>query len=334
MSTPSSVENLASQLNLSIQTEPMSLESYSASADAIAPVISIAESKGVLTLRGEQRITFLQGQSCCDSNVLDKQEATFGAFCNLKGRVISNFFAINDDSECHLIMDRVIVPKLKEHLQKYAVFSRVELIDNSETLTVLCLCAAKKAEMTEEASNVTFTSASTAGLLSATSDNLTLGFYLVKQESLLNDVQQLIIPSLPANHYWASESVLDQFFIMSQIAWISEATFELLLPQLIGLEVLNGLSFSKGCYTGQEIIARMKYRGQLKRSMQLVQIEGANELTLGSTFNSESKKNIGHIINAVKAGTDKQLALVSIEIEQQNIQNVLINDQRSAVTFL
>lgn len=333
MSTPSLLEQLASQLNLPLQTELLSFETLTSNSQANRSVVSLMHSQGVLTLIGEQRLTFLQGQSCCDSKVLAENQGTFGAFCNLKGRVISNFFAINDDHACHLIMNRTLVPRLKEHLQKYAVFSRVELIDNSDQLSVFGCCATQAPDIAEE-SPVTFHCQPTPDVLSASSDALNLGWYLVKNDSLNTDIATKVIPQLPKDYHWVTEPVFSQYLMMNKLAWVTEATYELLLPQLIDLERLNGLSFTKGCYTGQEIIARMKYRGQLKRSMQLMHANSEAPLTAGCTFNSDEKKNVGHIINAIRCSGTEQLALVSVETEQLNQQHFSINDQPFSAQFL
>lgn len=83
--------------------------------------------KGILTITGEQRLKFLQGQATCDTSKITTDKASYGAFCNLKGRAIANFLAYDDGTSSHLIMHQGLIPSLIDHLTKFAVFFRVTL---------------------------------------------------------------------------------------------------------------------------------------------------------------------------------------------------------------
>ena len=98
---------------------------------------TLCASKGVLTITGEQRLKFLQGQVTCDTSKITLEKASFGAFCSLKGRVIANFLAFDNDQSTHLIMSQDLIDDLITHLTKYAVFSKVTLTNASNELFVL-----------------------------------------------------------------------------------------------------------------------------------------------------------------------------------------------------
>lgn len=277
---------------------------------------TLCTTKGVLTITGEQRLKFLQGQTTADCTKITKELASYGAFCNLKGRVIANFLAFDDEESTHLIMHQSLIPGLIEHLTKFAVFFRVTLTDSSDETLII------GEHLAEGHSQPT---------LSIVHSTLQTTIRLDSQRTLsvipLSEFSEGQIQA-PLN----SERVWNVSDIQHRIAWISQQTSEQFLPQLLGLEELGGLSFEKGCYTGQEIIARMKYRGQLKRHMQGVEIQ-VNDLTtdrmkmlsIGSKLNTAEKNNVGQLINTEIR--EKQLiALVTLEEEFQAATQFQINE--------
>jgi folate-binding protein YgfZ len=93
------------------------------------------------------------------------------------------------------------------------------------------------------------------------------------------------------------------------------------LPQEINLEHLNGLSFEKGCYPGQEIIARVKYRGKVKRSLKRYRINKSEPIEVGSKLINGDQKSIGTVIDSIAILPDHQqlLAVVNIDCEEVRI---------------
>ena len=274
---------------------------------------TLCASKGVLTITGEQRLKFLQGQVTCDTSKITLEKASFGAFCSLKGRVIANFLAFDDDQSTHLIMSQDLIDDLIAHLTKYAVFSRVTLTNASNELFVL---GSNTPSASSESLSVTNTTDST-------------------QLSISND-RCLIITSadnafkqLKTEEQLTNEQCWNELDIWDHISWISKETSDVFLPQLLGLEEKEGLSFNKGCYTGQEIIARMKYRGQLKRQLFLVELSSEEkiEVSEGTKIDSEDKKNIGQIVN-IQSYSDGHIALIKLENDYISNTVFLVNGSK------
>ena len=274
---------------------------------------TLCASKGVLTITGEQRLKFLQGQVTCDTSKITLEKASFGAFCSLKGRVIANFLAFDDDQSTHLIMSQDLIDDLIAHLTKYAVFSRVTLTNASNELFVL---GSNTPSASSESLSVTNTTDST-------------------QLSISND-RCLIITSadnafkqLKTEEQLTNEQCWNELDIWDHISWISKETSDVFLPQLLGLEEKEGLSFNKGCYTGQEIIARMKYRGQLKRQLFLVELSSEEkiEVSEGTKIDSEDKKNIGQIVN-IQSYSDGHIALITLENDYISNTVFLVNGSK------
>ncbi|MFC3149569.1 YgfZ/GcvT domain-containing protein [Litoribrevibacter euphylliae] len=297
-----------------------SLTNDSMSSGTNGSCSTFCTSKGILTITGEQRLKFLQGQTTCDTSKISKEKASYGAFCNLKGRSIANFLAYDDGTSCHLIMHQGLITPLIDHLTKFAVFFRVTLTNNDQLLI---------------SGQLNIPSLELSPLLVESKDNQT--------HIQISPTRTLTVSSL--DHFTAtlitsplcSEAVWNEKDLEEGIAWITPSTSEAFLPQLLGLEEIDGLSFSKGCYTGQEIIARMKYRGQLKRHLQLAQLtpkEGLEvNLPPGAKLNSQEKSNIGQVIN-LENRSQGFLALLSLEDDFTAINECLIEQKPFEINIM
>lgn len=274
-----------------------------------APSMTLCANKSVLSITGEQRLKFLQGQATCDTTEINEQQARFGAFCNLKGRVIANFLAYDDAQSTHLIMSEDLVAPLIAHLTKFAVFFRVTLTENEDTVV-----------LGEQ------TGSNDLSFMSVTSQDTSLTINVADNRRLHVTTADNAIKLLTNADQLSNESSWNIKDIQNRIAWTNAQTSEEFLPQLLGLEEIKGLSFSKGCYTGQEIIARMKYRGQLKRELQQVQIitENAAPLSEGTKIDAPEKKNVGQIITAL-ASANTYTALITLENDYKDTEDFIIN---------
>jgi len=285
---------------------------------------ALLTTKGLLKITGEQRLKFLQGQSTFDSTTLTPEQASYGAFCNLKGRAIVNFLAYDDGTSSYLIMHQSLITELIEHLTKFAVFFRVTL---------------------EQASSLLVT-----GLLHENNETHFLKSDIDEQEVriAIEASRTLIITNVDSvkatsnETDWISESDWNLLDMAQGIAWTSKSTREEFLPQLLGLEEIEGLSFNKGCYTGQEIIARMKYRGQLKRHLRYAELTPiaqedidlpSLQQSVGIKISSNDKKNAGQIINC-EVLESKVFALLTLEDESLDAEEIKIGEKVFKIKLL
>ncbi|GIZ11134.1 folate-binding protein YgfZ [Pseudomonas sp. NCCP-436] len=237
---------------------------------ADSPYFTLLDHEGLLAVRGTDAAKFLQGQLTCNLNYLSETQSSLGARCTPKGRMISSFRIMPAEDGYLLAMDRELVAAQLADLQKYAVFSKSKLTD-------------------ETADWVRF------GLAGADAALLQLGLKLDQKADSLARADQLIAVRLSDGRaeLWApsSESVRLQETLATQlpqaamndwllaqiragIGQVFASTRELFIPQMINLQALGGVSFKKGCYTGQEIVARMQYLGKLKRRLYRLGLDG------------------------------------------------------------
>ncbi len=214
---------------------------------------------GFLKITGIDAKKFLQGQLTCNLDEINSSQSRKGAHCNPKGRIISFFHLFLFNNDYYLQMPRELIPLAMQALQKYAVFFKVKLIDASDTLKQLGYLGDAlpntPEHINEQFSHDTFVVIRLAGEPAR--------YQFIGEEAAIDTLKnQFNIPLRDFNDWKALD-------ITHKIPAIYPETSEKFLPHDLGLPELHAVSFNKGCYTGQEIIARMQYRGKLKNHLRL-----------------------------------------------------------------
>ncbi|AIS16736.1 aminomethyltransferase [Pseudomonas rhizosphaerae] len=236
--------------------------------------------EGVLAVRGSDASKFLQGQLTCNLNYLDEHTASLGARCTQKGRMQSSFRILLQGDGCVLAMARGLLEAQLADLKKYAVFSKSKLTDESDAW-------------------VRFGVQHGDGALAALGLQLPLETDAVVRHGALIAVRvsparaELWAPAEQAENLAArlaeqlAQGSLDDWLlgqIRAGIGQVLEPTRELFIPQMLNLQAVGGVSFKKGCYTGQEIVARMQYLGKLKRRLYHVRLSGSTRPEPGTAL--------------------------------------------------
>ncbi|WP_367256258.1 folate-binding protein YgfZ [Pseudomonas sp. stari2] len=263
--------------------------------------------EGVLAVRGADAGKFLQGQLTCNINYLSDDRASLGARCTQKGRMQSSFrIVLEGDGVLLAMAGELLEPQLAD-LKKYAVFSKSKLTDESASWVRFGLEHGDAA-------------LSSLGLeLPADTDSV------VRHEGLIAirvspDRAELWAPADQADAIKGklsaqlTEAKLNQWLlgqIRAGIGQVMPSTRELFIPQMLNLQAVGGVSFKKGCYTGQEIVARMQYLGKLKRRLYRVQLD-ASELPEPGTplFAPSHGSSIGEVVLAARA--EKNIELLAV----------------------
>jgi folate-binding protein YgfZ len=219
--------------------------------------------EGVLAVRGPDASKFLQGQLTCNLNYLDAEHSSLGARCTPKGRMQSSFRIFPQGDGFVLAMHKALVQTQLADLAKFAVFSKSKLIDETAQWVRFGLSDGDAALQS-------------LGLdLAQTADSLTQGHGLIAVR-LSDGRAELWAQAAEAETVHARltaqlrEAPIDAWVLAQIRAGIGQVvgeTRELFIPQMINLQAVGGVSFKKGCYTGQEIVARMQYLGKLKRRL-------------------------------------------------------------------
>jgi hypothetical protein len=214
-----------------------------------------------LAINGKDAKTFMQGYTTCDIDNLSTSN-NLGALCNLQGRMVSNFRIAETNDGLMLRMHKSRIADTLAFLSKYIVFSKAKLIDSSD----LWHCYGVINDKPE------------GQICLRVSDN---------RHELWSDTE---LPAETDDLPWQQQDCLDG------LAWIETTTAEQYLPQMFNLHNLEAIDFNKGCYLGQEIVARAQYLGDLKRSLHTTQSD--KKLEVGEEL-QVSNRPIGKIVACV-----------------------------------
>lgn len=214
----------------------------------------------IIRVTGNDATTFLQGQITCDVKQLDDTPSLPGAFCDPKGRMIATFWVWRDGDAFFLILPKNNRDNFITKIAKFAAFSNVEItaIDEQQVFGVIGPC----------------------------------GDYAVK---LPGDIERyfLIADTLKTNE---DNTLWHAANIATGLCDIDISTSGLFTPQMINLEKFEGVSFTKGCFVGQEIIARTQHLGKLKRHLQTLTADEPLTINAGDKITNEKNENIGTVV--------------------------------------
>ncbi|TBU99861.1 folate-binding protein YgfZ [Stutzerimonas kirkiae] len=274
--------------------------------------------EGVLAVRGPDASKFLQGQLTCNISYLTSEQASLGARCTSKGRMQSSFRICSHEDGYLLAMARELLEAQQADLGKYAVFSKCELSDESGYWTRhgLFACTAQLAALGLSAPDRDNQVVRSEGLIAIGLGGMRVELWAspARAEQVAATLQT--VASAPLNDWLLAQ-------IRAGVGQVFAQTRELFIPQMINLQAVGGVSFKKGCYTGQEIVARMQYLGKLKRRLQRLRsdVPGHELPAPGSElFSPVHDSSVGEVV--VSASDAEGFELLAV------LQENAVNDGR------
>ena len=268
---------------------------------------------GLVRFHGEDAVKFLQGQTTCDLDKLTDDKAIYGAFCNPKGRIKTTFLVLKGwDDDLFMLMDSSQCDYLQSELAPYMAFFKAEYEIVSDDFTLLAVADKTKSVVEEPATDF---------LVSRHDEAIAIHLPArhprqieIRKTEELNDAEYSKDDSL-AWHLWN---------ITDGLVWVNVQTREAFLPHDVNLPTLGGVDFEKGCYTGQEIVARMHYRGDPKYGRAVLIMDKAlQELpsTVSQVSTDGKRSKVGQMIDFVATSDDQTFALVTIKKDIINQQH-------------
>lgn len=287
------------------------------------PLASPLSGYSILAISGNDRHAFLHGQFINDLNLIERPAAQLSAWCNPKGQLITNFLIINTGISYLLLFKQDLKEFVQKRLGMFIMRSAVTIEDISDSSPLIGLANTK--DLASLASNIP----TNAGEVHAIEGLIIIchpdnsGRYLVTGsiEALTNK-----LPEFSKSLTMTSSSIWGLLDILAGLPWITSSTQEQFLPQMLNLDALKGLSYEKGCYPGQEVIARLHYRGEVKKRLQI--IKSKVELNIGSNiYQQESENKVGTIINTASHPDGSYYAHAVIELDKLNEKLVSNNKE-------
>lgn len=252
-----------------------------------------------LQISGPDAERFLQGQFSNNINELADGMASYGACCNAKGRMVANFLIANIKGCYWLILPTDSAALLQQHLQKYKVFFKADIVDMDEDYQLQFDC----------------------------NEGTTLSVERAAEQIIIQLAThcRIIVSPRQDDQKATPSSAWQGQRLSAGIHFITAKQSEQWIPQQLNWHLLAGVSFNKGCYTGQEIVARMQYLGKSKKNMGLYQSDAP--LSVGEQLFDANGKAIAEILDQQQDDDGKLLVLAVVSAE--TLPDTLFADQNS-----
>ncbi|MET0052256.1 MAG: folate-binding protein YgfZ [Candidatus Thiodiazotropha sp.] len=299
------------------------------SGDEMNCVLSDLSHYGLIRVTGADAETFLQGQLTNDVRLVSETHSNLAGWCNAKGRMIANFRCFKRDGDYYLQTPGEHIPVVLKRLGMYVLRAQVSLTDASDDLMRFGLTGngaesilASGFENLPDAVNGIVQSGEMTliRLAGATSRFEIIGPAQALQ-TLWQQAETQAVVATP--DFWALQE------IRAGVPTVFEETREAFVPQMMNMQLVDGVSFTKGCYTGQEVVARMQYLGTLKRRMYLAHVDSATAPKPGdelSSSESTSGQGAGKVVDARASGNGYDLLAV-IEVASAQSGDVRLGDE-------
>jgi len=254
---------------------------------------------GLIHFSGEDAHTFLQRQLTCDVKKNKPGVAQYGGYCNPKGRLLASFLLWQNEGYL-MQLPASLCASIQKRLSLFVLRANVQLTVNSNSLIRIGVAGKNARMLAEEISGVKFDP--DRRLTITHNEQVSILCHTPNRYELLTNIEYA--PTLWAylrkNAIPAGATCWDWLEVQSGIPVILPATQEQFIPQMVNLDAIEGVSFQKGCYPGQEIVARTQYLGKIKRRMYLASISTNAPVTAGDELFSTVMpgQSCGKIVNA------------------------------------
>ena len=235
----------------------------------VTPVVSTHTGWALLRVSGADAVGFLHGQLSSDVKALRRGEGQYWSYNSPKGRMLANgvlWRAPSADDVIMMLVAADLGEAIRRRLAMFVLRARVQVDDVTEGRVLLGLAGAGAAQAVREALGVVVPAAPTAATFGdeATLFALPDGRYVLVAAA----PQGAIVQAALARHASIVDADVWRWLgIAAGVPWIGAATTDQFVAQMVNWDTLGGVSFRKGCYPGQEIVARMQYLGRLKERL-------------------------------------------------------------------
>ncbi|MGY8815046.1 MAG: CAF17-like 4Fe-4S cluster assembly/insertion protein YgfZ [Gammaproteobacteria bacterium] len=283
-------------------------------------IISTLYHIGILEVNGDDSSNFLQSQLTSDINKVDDKSWQFSAWCNPQGRIISNFILYRSNKTYYLLLPISLVEAVRKRLSMYIFRSKVSVTNKSNDMSSY---------------GVYSKDMSTIENLPGLKDNF-INIDISDNHYQRNIIIPLQSTSIEAGLTSSDITTIDNITWQTMdvnvgIPWITMNTTETTIPQELDLNKLDGLSLNKGCFPGQEIIARLHYRGKVKHGLFMGEIQHSDYIPHeGEKLYAENGKELcGTILNIVSNKNGHMQILAVVNLMKNNLETYYLENNNT-----
>ncbi len=275
------------------------------------PLLSL----GIVSISGTDAQSFANGQFTTDCTEITDKLSQFSGWCDPKGRILFLFTLYTEGTNLYVVLPKTQIPDFIRRLQMYVMRADVQLDDVSSAYAIFGICGAAG---TDELPTFDLKQPWDAALQTDSSVIIRHGpgearFIVIGTDvSAVERWQTMSVPVVGEGAWTALEC-------FAGLPRLYKQTSGMFLPQQLNLDQLNALSFSKGCYPGQEIIARLKYRGEVKKRLMVATCESNEMLAPGTPVRApDDTRTVGHILYAQPVNRSRSVVSAIVEIGATN----------------
>ncbi len=273
---------------------------------------------GVIDVAGDDAATFLHSQLTNDIEHLDAASARLSGYCSPKGRLLGSFLAWRAGHAVRLLVSKDVQPAVQKRLSMFVLRAKAKLTDASDTLAVVGFAGDVRDALSgifdALPDGVHVKVDGPAGTLIRVPDAAGRKRYLwIGPRAEVDARVAALGGTLPV----VSPAVWDWLDVRAGEPRITQPAVEQFVPQMVNFDVIGAVNFRKGCYPGQEIVARSQYRGTIKRRTALAHVAGETDTVHAGVelFHSDDPgQPCGMIVNAAAAPAGGVDALVEIKL--------------------
>ncbi|MGB1198175.1 MAG: tRNA-modifying protein YgfZ [Thalassotalea sp.] len=229
-----------------------------------------------ISLTGEEQVNYLQGQVTCDVTTLTEHTLLNGAHCNAKGKVFSCFRLIEKDQQLLLIQPKATIATSLAELNKFGVFAKVNIASTDHLRfyalvadNAIELLSAQFSQIPDNLTPVVHHGSTTIIYIAGETTRYVL---IDRDENLAPILSKFSLPTV-------DQTIWNYHEINQGFPCLTSEHIEQYVPQMLNMQAINGISFTKGCYLGQETVARMQYLGKNKRAMFALQGQASTKIS-------------------------------------------------------
>lgn len=293
--------------------------------EGVAP----ASKLGIIKVEGADAASFLQGQLTQDFVLLKSNQARLAAFCSAKGRMQASFVGFKrskDDgesereSEILLVCSRDVLPATLKRLSMFVMRAKAKLTDATGDFSIFGL-AGSAAKVRGLDLGTPWTAAQIGAAVAIAlypASTVPRALWIGPKAEAVPDGAIL------------SEALWDWSEVQSGIATIAAKTVDAFVPQMLNYESVGGVNFKKGCYPGQEVVARSQFRGTLKRRAYIVHGESPMETGDEVFASTDAEQSCGTVAQAAASPTGGFDAIVSMQVAAAAVGGLTLNSATGA----
>ena len=264
-----------------------------------------------LKISGDDAGKFLQGQFSNDINLLEKNISQYSSYSTNQGKVIAILRILKDKDSYLILINKEISDYFIQKLSMYILMSKVT-IEMTNEYHIIGICGQMSKELLSS-----YNAKNSSGIkeddnyqiLNNNSEYFSSSTLIYKDEAKeIDEIKKL----LTKGQLEFNVNKLSDYY--NRILRVTMETKEQYIPQVLNLEKLNGINYKKGCYTGQEIVARTHYLGKIKKQIFLIN-HNSKLINISNKIHDENNEILGEVISSNQTIQEEIICLAVIRLD-------------------